>query len=70
MSQQIIVSTDVPIDLKPLLEAAIRSELQMLTLSLDRTAERLRICHLKRAADPLLIAPARVRQAAFAWSSA
>ena len=42
MSQQIIVSTTVPIDLKPLLEAAIRSELQMLELSLDRTAERLR----------------------------
>ena len=42
MSQQIIVSTDVPVDLKPLLEAAIRSELHMLDLSLDRTAERLR----------------------------
>ena len=41
MSQQIIVSTDVPIDLKPLIEAAIRSELQMLDLSLDRTARRL-----------------------------
>ena len=41
MSQQILVSTTVPIDLKPLLEAAIRSELQMLELSLDRTAERL-----------------------------
>lgn len=39
MSQQIIVSTDVPIDLKPLLESAIRSELQMLELSLDRTAK-------------------------------
>ena len=42
MSQQILVSTDVAIDLKPLLEAAIRSELQMLELSLDRTARRLR----------------------------
>ena len=42
MSQQILVSTDVAIDLKPLLEAAIRSELQMLELSLDRTASRLR----------------------------
>ena len=41
MSQQIIVSTDVPIDLKALIEAAIRSELQMLDLSLDRTARRL-----------------------------
>jgi len=28
------------------------------------------LCHLKRAADPPPIAPARVRQAAFAWSSA
>ena len=26
--------------------------------------------HLKRAADPPLMAPARVRQEAFAWSSA
>ena len=43
MSQQIIVSTDVPIDLKPLIKAAIRSELQRLDLSLDRTAMRLRI---------------------------
>ena len=43
MSQHIIVSTNVPIDLKPLIEAAIRSELQMLDLSLDRTARRLRI---------------------------
>jgi len=42
VSQQILVSTDVAIDLKPLLEAAIRSELQMLELSLDRTARRLR----------------------------
>ena len=42
MSQQILVSTDVAIDLKPLLEAAIRSELQMLELSLDRTTKRLR----------------------------
>lgn len=42
MSQQIIVSTAVPIALKPLLESAIRSELQTLKLSLDRTAKRLR----------------------------
>jgi hypothetical protein len=42
VSQQIIVSTDVPVDLKPLLESAIHSELQMLELSLSRTAERLR----------------------------
>jgi len=41
VSQQIIVSTAIPIDLKPLLEAAIRSELHMLELSLDRTAKRL-----------------------------
>jgi len=37
-----LVSTDVAIDLKPLLEAAIHSELQMLQLSLERTARRLR----------------------------
>lgn len=42
MSQHIIVSTDVSIDLKPRLEAAIRSALHMLDLSLERTAERLR----------------------------
>ena len=28
------------------------------------------LCHLKLAADPPPIAPARVRQAAFSWSSA
>lgn len=42
VGQQVIVSTYESIDLKPLLEAAIRSELHMLDLSLDRTAERLR----------------------------
>jgi hypothetical protein len=41
MSQQVTVMTDAPIDLKPLLESAIRSELQMLELSLARTTERL-----------------------------
>ena len=42
VGQHVLVSTDVSIDLKPLLEAAIRSELQMLELSLDRTARPLR----------------------------
>jgi hypothetical protein len=41
MSQQVTVMTDAPVDLKPLLESAIRSELQMLELSLARTTERL-----------------------------
>jgi valyl-tRNA synthetase len=42
VSQQITVTTEASIDLKPLLESAIRSELHMLELSLDRTAQRLR----------------------------
>ncbi len=42
MSQQVIVTTDAPVALKPLLESAIQSELRMLELGLTRTAERLR----------------------------
>ena len=42
MSQQITVTTDASIDLKPLLGSAIRSELHMLELSLQRTAKCLR----------------------------
>ena len=41
MSQHVIVTSDTSIDLKPLLESAIRDEVRMLDLSLSRTAERL-----------------------------
>ena len=41
MSQQVIVTTDAAIALKPLIESAIRSELRMLELGLARTAQRL-----------------------------
>ncbi|HXH08553.1 MAG TPA: hypothetical protein VNP04_02090 [Alphaproteobacteria bacterium] len=41
MSQQVIVTTDAPVALKPLLESAIRSELRMLELGLARTSQRL-----------------------------
>jgi hypothetical protein len=42
MVQQVTVTTDTQIALKPLIEAALRSELRMLELSLQRTAQRLR----------------------------
>lgn len=42
MTQQVVVTTDVPVALKPLLESAIQSELRLLDLGLARTAERLR----------------------------
>jgi hypothetical protein len=41
MSQQVIVTTDAPVALKPLVESAIRSELRMLELGVARTAQRL-----------------------------
>jgi hypothetical protein len=41
MSQQVIVTTDAPVALKPLIESAIRSELRMLELGLARTSQRL-----------------------------
>ena len=41
MSQQVVVTTDEPIALRPLLESAIRSELRMLELGLARTSQRL-----------------------------
>jgi hypothetical protein len=41
MAQQIIVTTDAQVALKPLLESALRSELRMVELSLQRTAQRL-----------------------------
>ena len=41
MRQQVIVTTDAPAALKPLLESAIQSELRMLELGLARIAERL-----------------------------
>jgi hypothetical protein len=39
MSQQVIVTTDAPVALKPLLESAIRSELRMLERGLARTSQ-------------------------------
>ena len=41
MSQHVTVTSDTSIDLKPLLESAIRDEVRLLDLSLARTAERL-----------------------------
>jgi len=42
MAQQVTITTNAQIALKPLIEAALRSELRMLELSLQRTAQRLR----------------------------
>jgi hypothetical protein len=42
VSQHVVVTSDTPLDLKPLLESAIRAEVRLLDLSLARTAERLR----------------------------
>ena len=42
MSQQVVVTTDAPVALKPLLASAIQSELRLLDLGLARTTERLR----------------------------
>jgi hypothetical protein len=42
MHQQVVVTTDAPAALKPLLASAIQSELRMLELGLARIAERLR----------------------------
>ncbi len=42
MSQQITVTTDGSTPLKPLIESAVRAELRMLELALQRTSERLR----------------------------
>jgi len=43
MHQQVIVTTDAPAALKPLLASAIQAEVRMLELSLARVAERLRV---------------------------
>jgi hypothetical protein len=42
MTQQLIVTTDASVDLKPLIESAIRAELRMLEIGLERTRQRLR----------------------------
>lgn len=42
MSQQVVVTTDAPVALKPLPASAIQSALRMLEPGLARTAERLR----------------------------
>lgn len=41
MNQQVTVTTDASVPLKPLLESAIRSELHMLELGLARTSQRM-----------------------------
>ena len=41
MHQQVIVTTDAPAALKPLLASALQAELRMLELGLTRIAERL-----------------------------
>ena len=41
MIQQLTITTDVSVALKPLIESAIRSELRLLELSLERTRQRL-----------------------------
>lgn len=41
MTQQVTVTTDTQIALKPLIEAALRAELRMLELSVQRTSQRL-----------------------------
>jgi hypothetical protein len=41
MRQQVVVTTDAPAALKPLLASAIQAELRMLELGLARIAERL-----------------------------
>lgn len=42
MVQQITVTADASVALKPLIESAIQSELRMLELGLERTCQRLR----------------------------
>jgi hypothetical protein len=42
MAQHVTITTDAQITLKPLIESALRSELRILELSLQRTTQRLR----------------------------
>ena len=42
MVQRVTITTDRPVDLKPLVESAIRSEVRMLEIGLERTRQRLR----------------------------
>jgi hypothetical protein len=42
MTQHVTITTEAQVALKPLIESALRSELRMLDLSLQRTSERLR----------------------------
>lgn len=43
MTQQITITTDTLVALKPLIESAIRAELRMLELGLERTRQHLRL---------------------------
>jgi hypothetical protein len=47
MVQKVTIITDASVALKPLVESAIRSELHMLQLGLERTRERLRFFEQK-----------------------
>ena len=42
MTQQVTITTDAQVPLKPLIKSAIRAELRMLELGLERTQQRLR----------------------------
>lgn len=42
MSQEVTVVSDAKVSLKPLIESAIRTELRMLEIGLERTSQRLR----------------------------
>lgn len=43
MTQKATITTDESVALRPLLESAVRTELRMLDLGLERTNERLRL---------------------------
>jgi len=43
MLQRLTITSETTIALKPLIESAIRSELRMLELGLERTRQRLRL---------------------------
>ncbi len=42
MTQKVTITTEAPVALRQLLESAVRTELRMLELGLERTDERLR----------------------------
>lgn len=42
MTQQVVVTTDTTVELKPLVQSALRSEARLIELALERTRQRLR----------------------------